>query len=34
MNDKSGKAAERREFTRFPVVEGMIEPITVRFDEP
>lgn len=26
--------ADRRRFQRFPVVEGMIEPITVNFDMP
>ncbi len=33
MSHKSDKpAAERRRHHRFPVVEGMIEPITVKFD--
>lgn len=35
MNARSSNpAAERRRFQRFPVVHGMVEPITIDFDEP
>lgn len=34
MSHKSKPGPERRRHTRFPVVEGMIEPITVQFGIP
>lgn len=34
MSHKNKPGRERRRHTRFPVVEGMIEPITVQFAAP